>query len=736
MTLGPLLCPRAIAVIGASSSLDKLGGRALQALVAFGARATLYPVNPRETQILGLTTYPRVLDIPGPVDRAIITVPAEQVATVLDDCIAKGVRVAQVYSGGFGETGPRGRQLEQALVARARAGGLRIVGPNCLGTYCPESRLTFMPDVPDEPGEVAIISQSGGLSVDLLSQGAAAGLRFRAVVSVGNCIDLDIPDFLDHFRADPQTRLIGIYLESVRDGARFREALAAATATKPVVILKGGRGEQGSRTVASHTGALAGREGVWQAVFRQGGALSVDSAEELLAVLAALPVGPLLGDRREVILVGNGGGATVVASDLCDRLGLRLAPAPAETLERLRAAGLPPGATLGNPTDVPASILWRSRGRLLAQAIEALTSRPEPAPLIVHLNLTPFRAYPGPETFVEDVVTAALTARRGRAPLLLSLRATPDGHGEALRRHAQRLAQDRGVPVFPSLNLAIVGLAKTMEDAARRRARCAGAADPARLAHAGQPGPDSRGTALSETEGRDMLAAWGLRLPRMVLTRNLEEALEAARSMAYPVVLKVQSPQILHKTDTGAVLVGITGPERLSEGYARVLANARRAAPQATIEGVVVAEEIRGEAEFIVGLSRDALFGPVLLLGLGGVWVELLRDVVLRVLPVDRDEIRRMLSELKAAPLLAGYRGRPPLDMEALVDLVARVVALGEADAGLRELDLNPVVVGLEGCGAVAVDVRLVRDPAVPVPAAATHPVPLGRDPRGETPSC
>ncbi|MBI3968571.1 MAG: acetate--CoA ligase family protein [Chloroflexi bacterium] len=454
--------PKAIAVVGASTDPYQIGGRVIRNLRAFGFPGPIYPIHPTASEILGLRAYPTVLDVPGPIDRAYVTVPTRAVVGVIEQCGQKGIKVAQVITAGFGEAGPHGQALEAELVAQAQRSGVRLIGPNCVGTYCPSGKLTINVDAPTEIGNVAFASQSGGLSHDVILRGAARGLRFSKVLSAGNCIDLDLPDILEYLALDDETALVGLYVEGVRDGERFRRLLAETTRRKPVVVLKGGQTDLGERAVAGHTGRLAGNAAIWRAVLAQSGALFADDLEQLIDLLVGLRFLPL-PQGRSVALVGNGGGATVTASDACDRFGLSLPDFDPETQQRLAALGLPPGASLKNPVDAPMGTLRLNEGQVFQSILGILLEDSRIDAVVVHLNLIAVLSMADFDVsagYLEGMVSAVAEAGHTRKPLILTLRSSGMPQHEELRWREQQRATAAGVPVYPDIPAAAAVLAK------------------------------------------------------------------------------------------------------------------------------------------------------------------------------------------------------------------------------------------------------------------------------------
>jgi acyl-CoA synthetase (NDP forming) len=463
--LSPLLTPRSIAVVGASTDDLKVGHRAVKHLVEFGYAGDLYPIHPSASDICGRTAYPSLDAVPGPIDRVIVAIAAEAVAGVIDACVAKGVKVAHIYTAGFGELNEAGRALEGDLLARAAAGGLRLIGPNTIGTYAPASGLSPTAGASPEVGGISYVSQSGGLTLDAIRRGGFQGLRFSKAISIGNAIDLDPADFLAHYARDPDTRVIGAYIESVHDGRRLRAALEAAGdaagSSKPIIILKGGQTASGQRAAASHTGALATDFAIWQGLFRQTGVSAVQTIEELLDTLLGFQMlPPMLGPG--VALIGPGGGASVTATDAADRQGLEVVPFTPETVAALEGLGLPPGTSLVNPLDVPASVLRIEGGAVLGRVLDCAVTDPRVHALVVHLNLVSILALASVDrsgAFVSTMVETVIALKqRSERPVCLVLRSSGEAEHEAVVRPARERVLAAGIPVFAGIEDALRAL--------------------------------------------------------------------------------------------------------------------------------------------------------------------------------------------------------------------------------------------------------------------------------------
>ena len=684
--LTPFFEAQAVAVIGASGDPAKVGGSVLANLKAAGFPGRLVPVNTARAVVQGLPAARSILDVDGPVDLAVIAVPAASVLPVLEQCAAKGVPAAVVISAGFREAGDEGRAREDKLRAWVAQVPLRVIGPNCLGWIRPARRLnlTFSPGMP-LAGGLGFFSHSGALVTAILDWSREHGLGFSLLASLGNQADVNETDVIRALAEDPQTRVVLGYLEGVADGRAFAAALAAAAARKPCVLMKAGRSDEGARAVLSHTGALAGSDRAFDAAVRQAGALRVDTLEELFDVARALVTGRTPPGRR-VVLVTNGGGLGILATDAARAAGLDVAPLPAATQARLRAA-LPAPAATSNPVD----LIGDATPARYGAALEALAG--ESASLVVMLA-------PQAATDAAGVARVVLGAARERtAPVLAVL------VGGARVRAGVTALEDGGVPCYPFPERAVRALARVVAVAEGQRAPGALPAgpDPAQLAEA--VAAARAGGPLGLLHGAPLLALYGIETVPARLARSPAAVAEAARALGGPVALKIVSPDIEHKSDVGGVELALATPEAAAAAAARLLARVAQRRPDARLDGVLVqAMAGAGAAELLLGLVHDAQFGQLVVVGFGGIYVEVLDDTATRLAPVDPAEARRMLEELRMAPALHGARGRPPVDLDALAATVSRFSRIGVDVPDLVELEINPLLAGAEG--ARALDVR------------------------------
>jgi acetyl coenzyme A synthetase (ADP forming)-like protein len=681
--------PRTVAVIGANRERGKIGSEILHNLAATGFTGRLVAVHPLAPSIDGVPAYPRVTDVPGDVDLAVVCVPCATVHAVVDDCIAKGVRALVVVSAGFGETGATGRTIEQALVEKVRTAGIRLIGPNCMGVINtdPAVRLnaTFSPVVPLE-GRVAFSTQSGALGLAILEYLQQLHLGLSSFVSVGNKADVSGNDLIQYWADDPRTDVILLYLESFGNPRRFSQLARRVAREKPIVAVKSGRSAAGARAASSHTGALAASDAVVDALFAQAGIIRTTTIEELFDVATLLAHQPLPAGRRVAIL-SNAGGPAIMAADACEAHGLQLATLDDATVRALHEF-LPAAASVANPVDMLAS----APADHYARATRALLSDAGVDSLLV--------------IFIPPLVTAADEAAR----------AIVDGASGATKPVVANFLSARGAPpalapipsyMFPEA--AVVALAHATAYSAWRR-RPAGEiptfADVRRDAvRVIVDAALSRGDGwLTPDEAQCLVEAAGIATAAVRLATTEDAAVAAAEAIGYPVALKAAGPEILHKTDVGGVRLDVADAAGVRAAFRSLRSRVGEA-----MTGAIVQQMVRGGVEMLVGAVVDPVFGPVVACGSGGVLVDLLRDSAFRLHPLTDRDATEMIDGLRSAALLRGYRGHPPADERALADVVLRVSALVDIAPEIQELDINPLKVLAQGARAVDVRVRLGR---------------------------
>ena len=673
--LAPLFAPRSVAVLGVSRNPAKLGFRLLENVKARGFAGTVHPVNPSGEPILGFETVRQVDELPRGVDLALVSLPAPAVPAAIGALAARGVRAAVILSSGFGEVDADGRTTQSALLATARAAGLRIVGPNCMGVYSAPVRLngTYFWDLPTAAGGIGIVSQSGAYGGLIFRHLGARGLGVARFLSIGNQADVDIAEVMDYLVDDPETTLIACFVEALRDGRRFVRAAGRAAGRKPIVVLKGGRSDAGRRAAGSHTGSLAGSYEVFRAACVRARIVLAEETEEFfdaIEVLGAVRARPR-APRIAVLTVS--GGPSVVAADTAERVGLRV-PALSDAARTTLRAVLPPFAAVGNPVDLTPQV----DPAHIATAVDAVMAEPDVGGAVavnVGLDIP---------AFAEAIVSAVRVTGK---PAVAFTADAPQ---------ITALFTAGGVPVLPSPERAVRAWRALWQGRAPVAPR---PIDRMRL-------PDDVIASLRRPRGplpygeaRRLLEAAGVRFCREWPAASLEEALAAAETLGYPVVIKADAPGLTHKTEAGGVVVDVADATGVAAAWQRLAA--RTGASR-----VVVQEQIGRGVELLLGARRDEGFGAVVVLGTGGVFTEVAQDVSVRLAPVAPDEIEAMMDEGARPRLLAGPRGLTPVDRTALATLIRRVGDLVASEARVSEIDINPVIAA--GADLVAVDALVI----------------------------
>jgi acetyltransferase len=696
--LETLFSPRSIAVIGASRTEGKLGYAVLANIIQSGFGGAIYPINPKAEEILGLPCYASINDVEGKIDLAVIVIPAQYVLDALETCGKRGVGSIIAISAGFRETGHEGLMAERKMAKIAQTYQMRIVGPNCLGvidTLAPMN-ASFAVGMPRQ-GQIAFMSQSGALCTTILDIALAQDIGFSRFVSLGNKADLNEIDFLQAWAEDSESRVVMAYLEGITDGARFIDVARKLTKRKPIIAIKSGSTSAGSRAVSSHTGTLAGSERAYEAAFKQAGVIRSGSVGDLFDLSIALARQPLPRNER-VAIVTNAGGPGIMATDAIERSGLSLASLSQETMERLRQI-LPSAASVLNPVDV----LGDALADRYQAALQAVTTDPNVGALMVILT-------PQFMTEIEETARAVgEVSNRSDIPVLACFMGeantepgtkiltahkvpnyvVPERAVAALRAMVdQRQWQERPLPEFESFNV--------------DRERVARIFDQVRA--------DGR-LQIGDAEARDILQGYGIPIPASSLCRTSDEAVAFAEEIGYPVVMKIASPDILHKTDIGGVRLNIEGPSDVRDSFDLLTFRALRYMPDAEIWGCLVQQQVRGGKEVIAGMNRDPQFGPLVMFGLGGIYVEVLKDVSFRIAPFSRPEANEMMREIRSFNLLRGVRGQARSDIEAIADTLLKLSQLVTDFPEIVEMDINPLMVFEEGRGTMGIDMRLVLAP-------------------------
>lgn len=689
--------PRAVAVIGASHDTSKIGYKILENIVAGGYRGRIYPVNPKGGAILGIHVSKSIGEITGDeIDLACVVVPARLVFDAVKSCADRGVKFCLAISSGFSDVG--NREEEKRIVSYAREHGTRILGPNIFGVYSRPASMnaTFGPSK-IAPGSVAIITQSGAIGLSMIGKTAVENIGLSAIVSVGNKADIDEADLIDYLIADESTSVVLMYVEGVQEGERFVSALKSATRKKPVVIIKSGRSERGAIAAASHTGAVAGSDEVFDDVVRQCGVLRAESIRDAFEWCKFLSDTPIPNGERTLIIT-NGGGIGVMAADACEKYGVRLFDDP-KLLRALFASVTPEFGSLKNPVDLTgqatsahyntaldAALACESVDSVIALYCETAVFDAENLETMIEENCAKYRADSKPIAFSviggERTENALVSLRGNALPVFADVYAAVSCFGSMYAYHRRRLEQSEDVE-------------EASVDIGAIEEICAGA-------------QRERRSSLLADEGHRLMEIMRVPMPKSMLARNLEEAIGAAESIGYPVVMKVVSRDIIHKTDIGGVALDIDDKNEVIDAYQAILHNCRTRQPSAVIQGVQISQMIRGGAEFIIGARRDSSFGPIVMFGFGGIYVEVLKDVAFRAFPMTRREVMEMLKDVRSYRILLGVRGQEKKDIDAIVDTIIKVGTVIRRCKSISDIEINPLFVCEHGSGVKAVDVRII----------------------------
>jgi len=698
--LSAFMKPTSVAVIGASAKEESVGYAVFSNILKTGFKGIVYPVNPSTRSILSVRAYPSILDIPDPVDLAIICIPSKFVPQSVIECGKKGVKGVVVISAGFKETGSEGARLEEDLKNAASSYNLPLIGPNCLGlgNMDPAVQLnaTFAKRAP-KSGNIAIVSQSGALGVSLMDYASSRNIGVSKVVSLGNKAVLNELDLLKALANDPLTNVILLYLEDLVDGRGFIETVRTVTDTikKPILALKAGRTAAGAKAASSHTGSLAGSDEVYDAIFLQSGVLRVEFTAELFDYAIAFSRQPIPKGNR-VGIITNAGGPGILTTDACIRYGMTIPSLAPETTAALKSF-LPAAAALNNPVDM----IGDADEVRYEKTLQVMIKDPNVDSLIV---IATRQLMTDTKAIAEAIARAAAHTDK---TIMVSFPGAPfDDEGVVL-------LENSNVPVYQFSESAVRALSMMQRYESwilRRRTevRTFDDVDKEKAMKIINSAIRDRRESMTDIEAFDVLEAYGFAVPKHALARNLDDALEVAQKIGYPVVLKVVSPDILHKTDVGGVKVGIRDPDSLRQAYSDIMKSVSVACPRANIWGVGVYEMIKGGIETLLGMKRDPQFGPIIVFGTGGTAVELYKDVSFRLAPIRELGAQNMINSTKASQLLAGYRGSKRGDIGKLTEYLERLSQMVCDLGNINELDINPLLVFEDGKGCMAIDARIL----------------------------
>jgi acetyltransferase len=699
--LDAIFKPSSIAVVGASTRPGTVGNDIFRNLLFNEFRGTVYPINPKAGNVLGVHCYPDLVSVPGKVDLAVVIVPSAGIMEVVDQAIAKQVEAMVVISAGFKEVGGKGVELERQLRDKVRSAGIPLIGPNCLGVINtdPAVRMNaaFGRKMP-RPGNLAFLSQSGALCTSVLDYAEERHMGFSKFISFGNKADVNEIDLLDYLARDPTTDVIAMYLEDISDGRRFIETVREIfwETHKPMLCLKSGRTPEGAKAVSSHTGSLAGSDSVYDALLVQSGVQRVDTIAELFDSAALYCTQPLPRGGR-VAIITNAGGPGIMATDAAVRFGLKLAELSPATQEKLKTS-LPATASLRNPIDV----IGDARADRYRSAVRTVLEDDNVDMGMVILT-------PQSMTDIEETASVVPDAVHGiKKPVVCAFMGAKDvAPGVNILRKA-------GIPNYPFPEDAIRSLAAAerlvaLHEIPRREMQIFQDLEVEKaksLIAAALDGQDQR--YLTQAECRPLLECYRLPLLRSAVVGTADEAGQVAASFGTPLVMKVMSADVVHKFDAGGVLLNIHGAEEASAGYEKIVQNVSRAVPGARIQGILIEEMARKGVEVILGASRDARFGPLMMFGLGGTLVEVLKDVSFRLAPMWKISAERMVRQIRSFQVLDGFRGNPPADIGAIVETLLRLSEMVCNHPEISELDINPLIVHAQGQGCSVADSRVM----------------------------
>ncbi|AZV80750.1 CoA-binding protein (plasmid) [Parasedimentitalea marina] len=704
--LNTILKARSVAIIGASNDPSKRGNQAIRKLHADGYEGAIYPINPKASEILGFKTYTSVLHVDADIDLALICTPAKSLPDILDQCGTKNIPGAVVLAAGFTEAEPDGQAIAEATLQAAQKNNVRVIGPNTNGLFNLHNKMNLVGVQDVEPGNIGICSQSGNMMLALATEAKRrGGLGFSSYVGVGNQLDLNLADYLQYFGDDDDTKAPVFYVEGFQEGRAFLDTCRKVTQKKPVIIYKSGRTEAGQVAASSHTGSLASSFALTRGLLRQAGATVVEQSDKILSIAEGLSKLPVPKGGRVAILADGGGHATVTVDALVDA-GVELAELSSETIAKLRQL-LPVAASLTNPVDVAGGT--DEDPSVCADCADVILADNNVDILMIIGMYGGFAARFNPALLGNELDTSQriseLSSKYGKPLLVQSVYA-------ALRTKPIELLKDAGVPVFiwpePAVRC-------TSELIAYANARSRNAASPLVM----PDGPVAEGkyilakitqesrAAFYEHEAKDLLAAYGVNVPGQFLARTEDDLAKVVEVLGNgPMAMKIVSHDILHKSDAGGVMLKISGEGAMRSAYREILANARAYNPDAHVHGVLVAPMAQSGVEIIIGVVHDPMFGPVMMFGLGGIFVEVLKDVAFRALPMSQADAREMIEEIQSSNILDGVRGGVPVDKTSLEDLMMKVSQLALAHPEIKEIDLNPVIVRNDGYDVV--DARMI----------------------------
>jgi 4-hydroxybutyryl-CoA synthetase (ADP-forming) len=690
--------PKSIAIIGAS---EKPGvGKTIFYNIAKHFKGKIYPVTPSNPTVGGLTAYKNVLDIPDSIDLAVVAAPSKFTPPVMEEVGKKGIKGAIIVSAGFKEVDEAGAKLEREVGEIAKNYGIKVIGPNCLGimSFSKDNIMnsTFLKITP-KYGNIALVSQSGAICAATVEDAEAQNIGFSKVISMGNKVDMDESDVLELLAEDEDTRVIVMYLEDIRNARRFMEIAKKITAErkKPIIVLKAGRTAEGAKAAASHTGALGGSDANYEAAFSQCGVIRVDTMGELFDLATAFSKQPL--PDGNVVIVSNAGGPAIISTDACSRYGLKMADI--SSIRDEIAGVIPAYGSPRNPVDIVGDADY-----LRFEKVLLLT--------LAHPNVGSVVTMCTPSATLNYDDLARILVKMSQQFPNKTILASLMGLAEGMEN--RRIMSEGGIPYYlysePAIRTlkAMYDFKKWVDEASTKRATLQFAKDTAKVKSIFENVRKNGRSNLLEEEGYEVLETYGFPTPKSILCTTEQECMNAARQIGYPLVMKIVSPDIIHKSDAGGVKVGIKTDDELRNSFGTITENALKYKSDAKIKGVLVQEMVKSAKETILGASQDPTFGPVIMFGLGGIYVEVLKDVVFRIVPIDEQEAINMVESIKTIKLLKGVRGEKSSDLRAIADSLQRLSQLVVDFPEIKEFDINPLLVLEAGKGARVVDARII----------------------------
>lgn len=688
--------PRSIAVIGASSNPSKIGYKILDNILSGSFQGDVYGINPKGGRVQDLDLIPSIGDIEGQLDVAVISIPAKFVFDAVRECANKSVKFAVIITSGFSEVGNKQEELE--MVEFAHQNGMRILGPNIFGYYTAKSDLNATFGSKDIlSGHVGIITQSGALGIAMIGKTAIENIGLSTMISLGNKSDIDETDLLKYLRYDPNTRVIMMYIEGIQNGERLVKELKEITREKPVIVIKSGRSKRGAMAAASHTGSLAGSDKVFDKIMKQCGAIRAETLDEAFNWSKFLSSAPLPKGENTVI-VTNGGGVGVMATDACETYDIKLMD-DIKLMTSIFKDATPDYGSLKNPIDITGGAVSEDYDLAIGAGLD--TDKIDSV-ISLYCETAVFDS----ENLAKMVLENFKRYQKKGKPIVFSLLG-----GEKVE-NAIAMLKDEGVPVFGDVYETVQVLGALYRFYRKRNeARepdLEYETDGQRVSSIIERVRDDNRTFLLADEARELMDIVGVPVPKSRIAKNLEEAVKTAEEFGYPLVMKIVSKDIIHKSDAGGVALDLENKEEIIDAYQAIMTSARNYDPNAVIEGVEIAEMISISNETIIGARQDAGFGPTIMFGLGGIYVEVMKDVSFRSLPINKKEIQRMIKETKAYPLLLGVRGEPERDIEKVIEVIAKLGSLIRECRDISDIEINPLVSFEKGKGVKAVDVRVL----------------------------